>query len=72
VFTKFDARDDEAYEALKNEGIPPADAVIQAPDRATKDFQKTCMNLPIFTGRYPPKYYVTLRGKCLLCIKLFK
>jgi hypothetical protein len=68
VFTKFDACDDDAYEALKNEGIPPDDAVIQAPDRATKDFQNTCMNLPIFTSQYPPKNYVTLRGKCAYCV----
>jgi hypothetical protein len=63
VFTKFDARDDEAYEALKNEGIPPDVAVIQAPSRAIQDFQKTYMNLSIFTSRYPPKNYVILRGK---------
>jgi hypothetical protein len=69
VFSKFDARDDEAYEALKNEGIPPDNAVIQAASRATKDFQKTCIDLPIFTSRYPPKNYVTLRGKYTYCMK---
>jgi hypothetical protein len=68
VFTKFDACDDDAYEALKNEGIPPDDAVIQAPGRATQDFQKTCMNLSIFTSQYPPKNYVTLRGKYAYCV----
>ena len=63
VFTKFDACDDEAYETLKDEGLSPADAVIQAPMRAMKDFQKNCRNLPIFKSRYPPKAFVILRGK---------
>jgi hypothetical protein len=63
VFTKFDAQDDEAYGALKNEGLPPDDAVNQAPSRAMKDFQKTHKDLSIFRGRYPPKASVILRGK---------
>ena len=63
VFTKFDARDDEAYEALKGEGLSPADAVDQAPGRAMQDFQNNCEDLPIFKSHYPPKAYVILRGK---------
>ncbi|KAF8232161.1 hypothetical protein L208DRAFT_1397712 [Tricholoma matsutake] len=30
IFTKFDAHDDDAYEALMNEGISPNEAVNQA------------------------------------------
>ena len=63
VFTKFDARDDEAYEVLKDEGLSPDDAVVQAPIRAMKDFQKDHKNLPVFKNRYPPKAFVILRGK---------
>ena len=63
AFTKFDARDDEAYEVLKGEGLSPDDAVIQAPSRAMKDFQSTCRNLPIFRSQFPPKAFVILRGK---------
>lgn len=63
AFTKFDAQDDEAYEALKDEGLSPDDAVIQAPTRAMRDFQSNCSNLPIFKSHYPPKAFVILRGK---------
>jgi hypothetical protein len=62
VFTKFDAHDDDAYQALKNEGMLPGDAANQAQNRAMADFQKTYMNLPIFTSHYPPKANVILRG----------
>jgi len=62
VFTKFDALDDEAYEALANEGLLHQDAVMQAPTRAMEDFEKNHKNLPIFKSHYPPKAYVTLRG----------
>ncbi|KAF8236682.1 hypothetical protein L208DRAFT_1357071 [Tricholoma matsutake] len=71
IFTKFDAHDDDAYEALTNEGISPNEAVNQAQSRAMEDFQKTCMSLPIFTCRYPPKTYIILRdmnlpeGNCI-------
>jgi hypothetical protein len=68
VFTKFDAHDDDAYEALKTEGLSPDDAVNQAPSRAIEDFQKTCMSLPIFTSHYPPKGHVILRGMPFNCI----
>lgn len=66
IFTKFDAHDDDAYEALMNEGISPNEAVNQAQSRAMEDFQKTCMSLPIFTCRYPPKTYIILRGMALI------
>jgi hypothetical protein len=68
IFTKFDACDDEAYGTLKREGISPDDAVSQAPSRAMEDFQKTRMNIPIFTSQYPPKAYVTLRGMSFNCV----
>jgi hypothetical protein len=63
VFTKFDARDDEAYGALKEEGLSQDDAVNQAPSRAMRDFEKTCKDLSIFKSHYPPKAFVILRGK---------
>ena len=69
IFTKFDAQDDEAYEALKEEGLSPAAAMIQAPSQAMKDFQDSCKDLLIFRRRYPPKGYVILRGKS--CIFLY-
>jgi hypothetical protein len=68
VFTKFDAHDDEAYEALKHEGLSPDDAVEQAQSRALKDFQNICKDLPIFKSPYPPCAYVILRGNYLLII----
>jgi hypothetical protein len=66
VFTKFDALDDEAYGALKDEGILQDDAVNQAPHRAMKDFEKTCKELSIFRSHYPPKAFVILRGGAFL------
>ena len=68
AFTKFDAHDDEAYGKLKDEGFSPADAAIQAPIQAMKDFQSNCRNLPIFKSHYPPKAFVVLRGKGSLLI----
>jgi hypothetical protein len=62
VFTKFDAHDDEAYEALKDEGLSLDEAVMQAPIRAMKDFLENHKNLSIFKSCYPPKAFVILRG----------
>jgi hypothetical protein len=63
VFTKFDALDDEAYGVLRDEGLLPDEAVIQAPIRAMKDFQNNSKELPLFKSHYPPKAFVILRGK---------
>jgi hypothetical protein len=68
AFTKFDAMDDEAYGALKEEGLLQDDAVNQAPSRAMKDFEKARKDLSIFKSRYPPKAFVILRGKAFSVI----
>jgi hypothetical protein len=68
VFTKFDALDDEAYGVLKDEGLLPDEALIQAPTRAMKDFQNNSNDLPLFKSHYPPKASVILRGKISLVI----
>jgi inorganic triphosphatase YgiF len=68
VFTKFDACDDEAYGALKEEGLLHDDAVKQAPSQAMKDFEKTRKDLSIFKSHYPPKAFVILRGKVCFVI----
>jgi len=40
IFTKFDARYDEAFGDLEKEGVRWEEAVTQAPQRAHTDFEK--------------------------------
>jgi hypothetical protein len=65
IFTKFDALDNKAYRALRQEGCSWKVAKTGAPQRAILDFERD--HLGILTKlRYPPKDYVYLRGVLFL------
>jgi len=68
IFTKFDALEDVAYQALEDEGVSEGDALAQAPARAVDDFEK--MFLPdLYKRKYPPSGHVYLRGNSFfLCV----
>ncbi|KIM26306.1 hypothetical protein M408DRAFT_73062 [Serendipita vermifera MAFF 305830] len=60
LFTKFDALDNKAFAALREERLSRADARSVAPNRAKMDFEQQHLNS--FYGRpYPPKGHVYLR-----------
>jgi hypothetical protein len=65
IFTKFDALDNKAFKALKNEGLSRREAKDQAPERAVSDFEKVNLEV-VYNQLYPPRGHVYLRGKSSL------
>ena len=62
IFTKFDARYDEAFGDLEKEGVLWEEAVTQAPQRAYTDFEKKFVGA-LYEKEYPPKAHVYLQGQ---------
>ncbi|KIM26308.1 hypothetical protein M408DRAFT_313686 [Serendipita vermifera MAFF 305830] len=60
LFTKFDALDNKAFAALREERLSRADARSVAPNRATMDFERQHLN-SFYDRPYPPKRHVYLR-----------
>ena len=70
VFTKFDARDDEAFITLKEQGISLEEARRRAPVRARADFEREYSSL-LYDKPYPPKGHTCLRGTLPISIIKF-
>ncbi|PVG04899.1 hypothetical protein CPB86DRAFT_747085 [Serendipita vermifera] len=60
IFTKFDALDNKAFRALRNEGQTRQESKNQAPQRAISDFEKAHLDL-VYKQHHPPKGHVYLR-----------
>ncbi|KDQ09589.1 hypothetical protein BOTBODRAFT_36846 [Botryobasidium botryosum FD-172 SS1] len=61
IFTKCDALDADACTALVNQGMSLKDAQAEAPEYATREFQRTHLPL-IREQRHPPKAVVCMRN----------
>jgi len=70
IFTKFDARYDEAFGDLEKEGVLWEEAVTLAPQRAHADFEKKFLG-SLYKKEYPPKAHVYLQGQkpLLFCLR---
>ena len=69
IFTKFDARYDEAFGDLEKEGVLGEEAATLAPQRAHTDFEKKFVGA-LYQKEYPPKAHVYLQGQkpLLFCV----
>lgn len=61
IFTKLDALDSQAYEALRDKGVSREEAREQAPQHATASFKEVYLS-QLHGKQYPPKGYVYLRS----------
>ncbi|KAL0568584.1 hypothetical protein V5O48_013402 [Marasmius crinis-equi] len=68
IFTKFEARINKAFGALRDEGDGPRQARRRAPAKARADFQQHVLDKRIPQMRYKPATYVYLQGRNALFI----